>query len=179
MNIGSLNATNSAMRSGMTGVNRQSAKRKNPVQNSTAASAYAGTFNLKIGGLASRALPDGSNVTVYKADSYTKDSPMLRVVTTSADGKESEQMIDPSKVNISNATEKEMFALSSYLVDEGKLDNDVYKTGMFTDSSVTDTKKNFADIIKELMDMQYNANNLSGYAKYNKILSAYDFLEKK
>ena len=90
MNIGSLNATNSAMRSGMTGVNRQSAKRKNPVQNSTAASAYAGTFNLKIGGLASRALPDGSNVTVYKADSYTKDSPMLRVVTTSADGKESE-----------------------------------------------------------------------------------------
>lgn len=104
---------------------------------------------------------------------------LYRVVTTSADGKESEQIIDPSKVNISNATEKEMLALNSYLVDEGKLDNDVYKTGMFTDSSVSDTKKNFADIIKELMDMQYNANNLSGYAKYNKILSAYDFLEKK
>lgn len=179
MNIGSLNTTNSIMRGGFAGTNRQSAKRNSPMQNSSVASSYAGTFNLKIGGLASRALEDGSNITVYKSDSYTKDSPLLRVVTTSADGKESEQIIDPQKVNISNATEKEMFALNSYLVDEGKLDNDVYKTGMFTDSSVSDTKKNFADIIKELMDMQYSANNLSGYAKYNKILSAYDFLEKK
>ena len=178
MNIGDLNTTNSAMRSGLTAVKRQTAKRQNPVQNITAASSYAGTFNLKIGGLASRALPDGSNVTVYKADSYTKASPLLRVVTTSADGKESEQIIDPSKVNISNATEKEMFALNSYLVEEGKLDNDVYKTGMFTDNGLSDTRKNFADIIKELMNMQYNANNLSGYAKYSKILNAYDFLEK-
>lgn len=179
MNIGNLNTANPVMKSGWTGVNRLSTKRNHLVQNSTAASSYAGTFNLKIGGLASRALPDGSNITVYKADSYTKDNPLLRVVTTSTDGKESEQIIDPQKVNISNATEKEMFALNSYLVDEGKLDNDVYNTGMFTDSSVSDTKKNFADIIKELMDMQYSANNLSGYAKYNKILSAYDFLEKK
>ena len=179
MNIGGLNTMNSAIKSGMARVNRQSAKRQNPVQDSTTTSSYAGTFNLKIGGLASRALPDGSNVTVYKADSYTKDSPFLRVVTTSADGKESEQIIDPTKVNISNATEKEMLALNSYLVDEGRLDNDVYKTGMFTDSSITDTKKNFSDIIKELMDMQYKANNHSGYAKYNKILSAYDFLGEK
>lgn len=178
MNIGGLNTLNSAMRSGLTGVNKQSAK-KNSVQTSTTASSFAGTFNLKIGGLASRALSDGSNVTVYKADTYTKDSPLLRVVTTSADGKEREQIIDPSKVNISNATENEMFALNSYLVDEGKLDNDVYKTGMFTDSGVSDTKKNFADILKNLMEMQYNANNLSGYAKYNTILSAYDLLEKK
>lgn len=50
---------------------------------------------------------------------------------------------------------------------------------MFSDYSVSETKKNFANIIKDLMEMQYSANNLSGYAKYNKILSAYDFFEKK
>lgn len=178
MNIGDVNSTNSFMRNGLVGVNRRSAKGKNTVPTSTTTS-NAGTFNLKIGGLTSRALPDGSNVTVYKADSYTKDSPLLRVVTTSADGKESEQIIDPNKVDVTNATEQEMLALNSYLVDEGKLSNDVYRTGMYTDSSVSDAKKNFAAIIKELMDMQYSANNLSGYTKYNRILSAYDdFLEK-
>lgn len=179
MNIGGYNNVNSTMRSGISGAGRQPVKRKNPVQNSVTTSTNAGTFNLKIGGLASRALPDGSNVTVYKADSYTKESPFLRIVTTLADGTESEEIIDPQKVDISSATEKEMFALNAYLVDEGKLDHDVYKTGMFSDYGVSETKKNFADIIKDLMEMQYSANNLSGYAKYNKILSAYDFLEKK
>ena len=104
MNIGGMNPTNSFMKNGLSGVNRRPEKGKNAVPTSTTTS-YAGTFNLKIGGLVSRALPDGSNVTVYKADSYTKDSPLLRVVTTSADGKESEQMIDPYKVDVTNATE--------------------------------------------------------------------------
>ena len=44
MNIGGLNTTNSAMRSGLAGIKRQSAKKQSPVQNSTAASSYAGTF---------------------------------------------------------------------------------------------------------------------------------------
>ena len=176
MNIGGLNAISSAMRSGFTGMRSQSTKRQNLVQNSTADFAYVGT--LKIGGLASRALPDGSNVTVYKADSYTKDNPLLRVVTTLANGTESEQIIDPLKVDVSNATENEMFALNSYLVNEGKLNDDVYNTGMFTDSGVSDTKKNFTDILKNLMDMQYKAHNISGYAKYNTILSAYVLLGK-
>ena len=93
-------------------------------QNSGAVSSDAGTFNLKLGGLASHALSDGSNVTVYKAESYTKESPFLRVVTTLADGTQSEQIIDPQKIDVSNATETEMMALNAYLIDEGKLEDD-------------------------------------------------------
>lgn len=177
--IGNVNTTSSFLsRTGFVCATRQPTKGKNTVPSLTTASNVQ-TFNLKIGGLASRALPDGSNVTVYKDDSYSKENPFLRVVTTSADGKEKEQIIDPKNVDISNATEQEMFALNAYLVDEGKLkNNDIYTAGIYTETGLSDIKKNFAVMIKELMEMQYNTNNLSGFAKYNRILSAYDFLEK-
>lgn len=177
MNIGAINTIPSAMRSEMTRTNRQTTKKSDTVQNVAAVSTNSGNFNLKLGGLTSMAKPDGSNITVYKADSYTKDTPFLRVVTTDANGKETEQIIDPNEVNITNATEKEMFALNAYLADEGIVDSAV-TLGTFTDDSVTDTKKNFADILKDLRDMQYKAGNLAGYAKYNKYLSAYDLWEK-
>jgi hypothetical protein len=51
---------------------------------------YNGPYLLKIGGLVSRALDDGANVTIYKSDSYTDENPILRMVVTSADGNESE-----------------------------------------------------------------------------------------
>lgn len=177
MNIGGINTIPSAMRSGMNRANRQTAKKSDTMQNAAVASTNSGNFNLKLGGLTSMAKPDGSNITVYKADSYTKDTPFLRIVTTDANGKETEQIIDPKEVDMTNATEKEMFALNAYLADEGIVDSAV-TLGIFTDDSVTDTKKNFADILKELRDMQYKAGNLSGYAKYNKYLGAYDLWEK-
>lgn len=177
MNIGGINTIPSAMRNGMTRASRQTAKKSDTMQNVAAVSTNSGNFNLKLGGLTSMAKPDGSNITVYKADSYTKDTPFLRIVTTDANGKETEQIIDPKEVDMTNATEKEMFALNAYLADEGIVDSAV-TLGIFTDDSVTDTKKNFADILKELRDMQYKAGNLSGYAKYNKYLSTYDLWEK-
>ena len=178
MNIGGINTIPSAMRSGMTRANRQTAKKSDTMQNVTAVSTNSGNFNLKLGGMTSLAYPDGSNITVYKADSYTKDTPFLRVVTTDANGKETEQRIlDPKEVDMTNATDKEMLALNEYLVDEGVADS-AYTLGIFTDDSATDTKKNFADILKELRDMQYKAGNLSGYAEYNKFLGAYDLWEK-
>ncbi len=177
MNIGGINTIPSAMRSGMTRANRQTAKKSDTMQNVTAVSTNSGNFNLKLGGMTSLAYPDGSNITVYKADSYTKDTPFLRVVTTDANGKETEQIIDPKEVDMTNATDKEMLALNEYLVDEGVADS-AYTLGIFTDDSATDTKKNFADILKELRDMQYKAGNLSGYAEYNKFLGAYDLWEK-
>ncbi|MCM1220024.1 MAG: hypothetical protein NC548_36595 [Lachnospiraceae bacterium] len=179
MNIGGLNSVSPAIRSGMMKTNRQSAKKNDTgmIQNAVAPT-YSGNFNLKLGGLTSMAKPDGSNITVYKADSYTKDTPLLRIVTTDANGKETEQIINPNEVDMTNATEKEMFALDAYLADEGITDS-AYTLGIFTDDSVTDTKKNFMDILKELRDMQYKAGNLSGYAKYNNYLGACDFWEKR
>ena len=125
MNIGGINTIPSAMRNGMTRASRQTAKKSDTMQNAAVASTNSGNFNLKLGGLTSMAKPDGSNITVYKADSYTKDTPFLRIVTTDANGKETEQIIDPKEVDMTNATEKEMFALNAYLADEGIVDSAV------------------------------------------------------
>ena len=143
---------------------------------------YNGPYLLKMGGLVSRALDDGANVTVYKTDSYTAENPMLRLVITSADGNETEQLIDPRTVDISNATDNEMLALNAYLVEEGKLDNSVYTSSVLSGTSISEVdlltasnlKKNFLDNVKQVMEMQYNAHNIAGYAQCRKILGVYN-----
>ncbi|MBU5477944.1 hypothetical protein KQI69_01865 [Eubacterium sp. MSJ-13] len=143
---------------------------------------YNTTYLLKMGGLVSRALSDGANVTVYKSDSYTDENPILRIVTTASDGSETEQLVDPRMVDISNATENEMLALNAYLVEKGKLDDSVYTSSVLSGtnlakvdlSSASNIKKNFFDNIKQVMEMQYNANNLLGYIECGKVLNAYN-----
>lgn len=143
---------------------------------------YNGPYLLKMGGLVSRALDDGANVTVYKTDSYTEENPILRLVTTSADGNEIEQLIDPRTVDISNATDNEMLALNAYLVEKGKLDNSVYTSSVLSGTSISkvdllsasNLKKNFLDNVKQVMEMQYNAHNIAGYTQCSKILGVYN-----
>ncbi len=150
--------------------------------NTTGKDTYNGPFHLRMGGMVSRALSDGGNVTVYEADGYSAENPMVRVVTTSADGQEYEQIIDPRTVDVSKATENEMLALNAYLVREGKLDNSVYSSGVLSGAglsnadtlSVMNLKQNFFINVKEMMEMQYNAHNLAGYAKYRKLYDVYD-----
>ena len=148
---------------------------------------YNGPAHLRIGGLVSRALDKGANVTIYKSDSYTEENPMLRIVTTSADGEEKEQLIDPRTIDISNATQNEMLALNAYLVDQGKLDGGV-PTSILTGTDITPTdlakasnlRSNFLDIARDMMEMQYKAHNYSGYAIYSKMLGVYEsFMGRK
>ena len=155
---------------------------------STTRSSYNGAYSLRIGGMVSRALSDGGNVTVYEADGYTSENPMVKVVTTSADGQEHEQFIDPRTIDISNATENEMLALNAYLVKEGKLDNNVYSSSVLSGSnlsnanvtSVMNLKKNFFSNVKEMMEMQYNAHNYAGYVQYKKMWDIYTlFMDRK
>lgn len=136
-------------------------------------------FSLKLGGVSSRALSDGSNVTVYKSNSYSKENPLMKVVTTLADGSKTEEMVDPRTVDISNASENEMLAFNAYMVDQGKMDNSVYRTSFLQDESITGTRRNYLEIAKRLMEMQYNAGNVAGYVKYNKIYTTYSQLLKK
>lgn len=163
-------------------------KEKFSFQTTLENSSYNGPYLLKMGGLVSRALSDGGNVTVYKADSYNENNPMLRLVTTSADGNETEQLIDPRTVDISNATDNEMLALNAYLVETGKLDDDVYTSSVLSGTSLSkvnlesasNIKKNFFDNLNELMKMQYDAHNFASYAQCNKILGVYNsFMEKQ
>lgn len=138
-------------------------------------------YTLKMGGLVSRSLEDGGNVTVYKADDYTEENPLLRVVTASASGQEQEKIIDPRSVNPACATEDEMLALNAYLVETGVADNDIHTTiGIGAENrrdnssySHESTKLNYMSLVREMRDMQYLAGNRVGYAQYNKILSVY------
>ena len=156
--------------------------------NTSGTSSYNGPYHLRMGGMVSRALSDGGNVTVYEAEGYTAENPMVKVVTTAADGKEYEQFIDPRTVDVSKATENEMLALNAYLVKEGKLDNNVYSSSVLSGanlsnadvSGVMNLKKNFFSNVKEMMEMQYNAHNLAGYAQYKKLWGVYDlFMSRK
>ena len=144
---------------------------------------FQGTHILVMGGLSSRGLIDSGCVTVYKAEEYSAENPIMRVVTRLADGQEYEQFIDPTKVNPTSATENEMSALLAYLVDEKQLNSiDTLGVGagasISTDtvSSVATKKKNFYDLTEEMMKMQYNCHNYVGYASYKKVLNAFDVL---
>jgi hypothetical protein len=141
-----------------------------------------GTGVLKLGGLTSRALPGGANVTVYKADGYSAENPLLRVVTTDASGKQSEQSIDPRRVNPSNATEDELLALNAYLADTGTLDSKGFQTGMGLLGGTSanprgrvhpSVRRNFIAEASDWMVMQRNAGNLAGAARYGKLLDVY------
>lgn len=136
-------------------------------------------IHLTIGGLASCGTADGTNVTVYKSDSYTVDKPELRVVTTLPNGEKSEKVVNALEIDPSNATESEMLALHSYLVDSGKTDVDISHTGIIQGTSISREKMDYMAVLKDLMMMQYNAHNLQGYAKYKNMLGIYDaFMDK-
>lgn len=160
---------------------RESAKTGNAT--SDFQDSFRGIHTLVMGGLCSRGLNDGGCVTVYKAEEYSAENPIMRVVTKSADGREQEQFIDPLKVNPTSATENEMSALTAYLVDEKKLDSisalsvgaGVAK-GTANVSNVFTEKKNFYALAEEMMKIQYACHNFAGYASYKNILSAYDIL---
>ena len=142
---------------------------------------FNGIHTLVMGGLSSRGLSDGGCVTVYKAEGYSSENPIMRVVTRAADGQEYEQFIEPTKVNPTGATENEMSALTAYLVEEKKLDS-VSALGVGAGaakgtanvSNVSTERKNFYALTQEMMKMQYDSRNFAGYALYKKILSAYD-----
>ncbi len=76
---------------------------------------FNGIHTLVMGGLSSRGLSDGGCVTVYKAEGYSFENPIMRVVTRATDGQEYEQFIDPAKKYFNDKKLKcENFAASSF-----------------------------------------------------------------
>ena len=178
---------------GINGINNGSympvQKRESPKTGNTAPgfqNSFNGVHTLVMGGLCSRGLVDGGCVTVYKADGYSTENPIMRVVTRAADGQEYEQLVDPAKVDPASATRTEIDALAAYLVDEKKLDSmSALRVGAGAEkgtesfSTAFAEKKNYYAIAEEMMKMQYECHNLAGYASYQKILSAFDaFMDK-
>lgn len=99
MNVNGIGAAGYSVTGYMAGKNFTNGAIQSSRANASEKSSYNGPYHLRMGGMVSRALSDGGNVTVYEADGYTSENPMVKVVTTSVDGQEHEQFIDPRTVD--------------------------------------------------------------------------------
>lgn len=127
-------------------------------------------------------LADGSSTTVYKPVDFDPANPVYKVRIWDAAGNVTERMVDISKVDPKNCDEIDMFAYSSHLTVSGECPNAqsvfMSASGFHRSSnSGADSfdKTNWLNVIKELMQMQYDAGNLQGYLYDKKF---WDFLQQ-
>ena len=123
-----------------------------------------------------------SSVTVYKTKDFDPANPVYKVKVWDAEGNVAERMVDISKVDPQNCDEIDMFAYSSHLADSGKCPEAQRafigaksNNGNSNSGNKLFGKENWMDIVKEMMQMQYDAGNLKGYLDYKKF---WDFLEQ-
>ena len=123
------------------------------------------------------------SVTVYKPKDFNPANPVYKVKIWDSNGNVTERMVDVSKVDPGNCDEIDMFAYSSHLTDSGKcpgaqsafMGAKSYNHSSNSSNSIFD-KENWMDIVKEVMQMQYDAGNLKGYLDYKQF---WDFLGKE
>lgn len=122
------------------------------------------------------------SVTVYKPKDFDPANPVYKVKAWDSAGNVTEErMVDISKVNPGNSDYLDMFAYSSHLADSGKCPDAqgafIGANANYNADSVYSyfNKANWFGIIKDMMQMQYDAGNLAGYAKYKQF---WDFLEQ-
>ncbi len=127
----------------------------------------------------------GVSIAVYKPQDFDAANPVYHVKTWDADGNMTERMVDISEVNPRISDEIEMSAYTWHLSNSGQCPNAFMKFASvrsyaqteqqkYTADSVFD-KVNWVDIIRDFMQMQYDAHNMKGYLDYKKLLG---FLEK-
>ena len=127
-------------------------------------------------------LADGGSATVYKPADFDPANPVYKVKIWDEAGNGTERMVDISKVDPKNCDEIDMFAYSSHLTVSGECSNAqsafMSAAGYYRSSnSGADFfgKTNWLDVIKDIMQMQYDAGNLKGYLDFKKF---WDFLEQ-
>lgn len=128
----------------------------------------------------------GTSMTVYKPKDFDPENPVYKVKMWEESGKETECMVDISKVNPADCNVMEMFAYSAHLSSSGEypgaLEQFIMTQAHHRDSIADYSAKNLFDktnwlkVIKEVMQMQYNAGNLKGYLEYKGFLG---FLTQK
>lgn len=108
--------------------------------------------------------PDGQSFSVYKADGYSADNPILNIKGTDKDGNSYEQQINPLTVDPENASYVEMMALNAYLVDIGELDaGDFTAIARPTEDDLE--KADYLNALRDWRDMQFQLGNMVGYQK--------------
>lgn len=126
-------------------------------------------------------LADGGSATVYKPADFDPDNPVYKVKIWDEAGNVMERMVDISKVDPRNCDEIDMFAYSSHLTVSGECPN-AQSTFMSADGYYRSSKSgadfldktNWLNVIRDIMQMQYDAGNLKGYLNYK---TFWDFLQ--
>ena len=122
----------------------------------------------------------GVSIAVYKPRDFDADNPVYHVKTWDADGNMTERMVDLSKIDPTNCDEIDMSAFTWHLSSSGQCPNAFLKfAGVHSyyqteqqknDANNVFEKLNWVDIIKDFMQMQYDAHNMKGYLDYKKLL---------
>ena len=124
------------------------------------------------------------SMTVYKPKDFNPANPVYKVKVWDQDGNVTERMVDISKVDPKNSDYIDMFAYSSHLSASGKCPNaqsSFIRAGAnqhgFDDKTYDDLfgMTDWIGVLKDAMQIQYNAGNLKGYLDYKQF---WDFLDK-
>ena len=125
--------------------------------------------------LTSVGYPDGSSVSVFKAEGYTDGNPQYMVKRWGKDGEETEYFVNPTQVQPEDASYIDMLAYSTYLDLTGQTKNGFgdflsasggVNGDLTYDAESMNTKMNFKSLVKEFMQAQYDAGNLAGYLSF-------------
>ncbi len=128
----------------------------------------------------------GTSMTVYRPEGFDPQNPVYKVKMWDASGRETEYMVDISKVSPSNCNVPEMYAYCAHLSSTGEcpnaLENFLMAHAHYKDSvpnygaeNMLD-KTNWLKVLQGVMEMQYKAGNLKGYMSYKGFLG---FLMRK
>ena len=127
--------------------------------------------------------PDGSSASVFKAEGYTDSNPQYMVKHWGKNGEQTEYIVNPTQVNPEDASYIDMLAYSTYLDLTGQTKNGFgdfltasrgVNGNLTYDAESMNTKKDFKSLVKEFMQAQYNAGNMTGYLSFKRL---YDCME--
>lgn len=121
-------------------------------------------------------------LSVYKADNYSDANPEYRVRHWGKSGDYTDANVKINDVDPGNASYVEMLAYATYSDVQGYT-SDAFGDFMAAaggvngdityDESNVNLKKDFMNMVKEFMQMQYDSNNLAGYLSFKKF---YDYM---
>ena len=123
------------------------------------------------------------SVTVYQPKDFDPSNPVYKVKVWDKEGNVTERMVDVSKVDTRSGDFIDMFAYTSHLSASGEYPNadsafmgaDAIRHG--ADGRSYDDlfqKTDWLSVVRDAMQMQFEAKNLEGYMEYKRFL---DFLE--
>ena len=133
--------------------------------------------------LTSVGYPDGSSVSVFKAEGYTDNNPQYMIKYWGMNGEETEYLVSPTQVNPEDASYIDMLAYSTYLDITGQTKNGLgdflgasrgVNGDLTYDAESMNTSMDFKSLVKAFMQAQYDAGNMVGYLSYKKF---YDCME--